>query len=208
MRGEIVALDLETTGLNRDEDDIIEIGAALFENGELRETFSTLVNPGRPIPDRITAITGIETDDLIGQPGIRSVAGPAGVYWDRPVLGHRVDFDLAFWHAMVATHNMPLDTYELASVLLPDTARYNLTHLTDQLDVNLEHAHRALDDALATGHLYWERGSGRWTCRWICRRSSRRGRPAMWSAAPVFQAALGAQQDGVHRGSARQAAQP
>src|SRR5690606_4340900 len=131
---------------------------ALFENGELRETFSTLVNPGRTIPERVTAITGIETDDLIGQPSIRSVLpGLEAFIGDRPVLGHRVDFDLGFLaRYSVATRNLPIDTYELASVLLPESARYNLTHLSDQLDVSLEHAHRALDDALATGHLYWE----------------------------------------------------
>src|SRR5690606_27094655 len=119
MRDAIVALDLETTGLNRDEDDIIEIGAALFENGELRDTFSTLVNPGRAIPERVTAITGIETDDLIGQPSIRSVLpGLEAFIGDRPVLGHRVDFDLGFLaRYSVATRNLPIDTYELASVL-------------------------------------------------------------------------------------------
>jgi len=193
MRGEIVALDLETTGLNRDEDDIIEIGAALFENGEVRETFSTLVNPGRPIPDRITAITGIETDDLIGQPSIRSVLPSLQAFiGDRPVLGHRVDFDLGFLARYdVAMHNMPLDTYELASVLLPDTARYNLTHLSDQLDVNLEHAHRALDDALATGHLYWELWQRALDLPLeILQEIVEAAGDLPWSAAPVFQAAL------------------
>ena len=193
MRDAIVALDLETTGLNRDEDAIIEIGAALFENGELRETFSTLVNPGRSIPDRVTAITGIHTEDLEGAPGIHAVLPALRAFiGDRPVLGHRVDFDLGFLARYgVATHNLALDTYELASVLLPDTARYNLTHLSDQLDVDLEHAHRALDDALATGHLYWELWQRALTLPLeILQEIVEAAGDLPWSAQPVFLAAL------------------
>jgi ATP-dependent DNA helicase DinG len=51
---------------------------------------------------------------------------------------------------------MPLDTYDLASVLLPTTPRYNLHSLTSAFDIELEDAHRALDDARAAGILYWE----------------------------------------------------
>ena len=68
MRDEFVALDLETTGLNQDEDEIIEIGAARFRDGELLDTYGTLINPGRNVPERVTAITGIRTDDVIDSP--------------------------------------------------------------------------------------------------------------------------------------------
>ncbi|MCZ2095495.1 MAG: DEAD/DEAH box helicase family protein [Anaerolineae bacterium] len=193
MRDAIVALDLETTGLNRDEDAIIEIGAAVFENGELRETFSTLVNPGRSIPDRVTAITGIRTEDLFGAPGIRDVLPALHAFiGSRPVLGHRVDFDLGFLARYgIATGNLALDTYELASVLLPDTARYNLAHLSDQFDVNLKHAHRALDDALATGHLYWELWQRALALPLeILQEIVEAAGDLPWSAQPVFLAAL------------------
>ncbi len=157
MRDAFVALDLETTGLNQAQDDIIEIGAALFREGELVDTFGTLVNPGRSVPERITAITGIHTDDLIGAPHIHEVLGDlrrfVGGY---PLVGHRVDFDLGFLARYdVGVNNVAVDTYELASVLLPTAPRYNLTSLTAQLGLELEHAHRALDDTIATGKLYW-----------------------------------------------------
>ncbi len=97
MRGVYVALDLETTGLNPEEDDIIEIGAARFEDGVVVETYGTLVNPGRSVPDRVSAITGIRTEDLIGQPeffqvrqALRNFVG------DAVIVGHNVEFDLAF----------------------------------------------------------------------------------------------------------------
>ncbi|NLX08096.1 MAG: DEAD/DEAH box helicase, partial [Chloroflexi bacterium] len=158
MRDVIVALDLETTGLNPEEDSIIEIGAALFEGGQVLDTFGTLINPGRSIPERVTAITGIRTDDLIGAPGLYEVLPDLRRFvGNHPVVGHNVEFDLGFLARHdVATRNLALDTYELAAVMMPTTPRYNLTSLTAQLDVELEHAHRALDDAVATGRLYWD----------------------------------------------------
>jgi len=193
MRDVIVALDLETTGLNRDEDAIIEIGAALFENGVVLDTFSTLVNPGRSIPERVSAITGIQTDDLLGAPNIREVLPALRAFiGTRPVVGHRVDFDLGFLARYgVATDNVAIDTYDLASVLLPDTARYNLAHLSDQFDVSLENAHRALSDALATGHLYWELWQRALALPLeILQEIVGAAGDLPWSARPVFLAAL------------------
>ncbi len=193
MRDAIVALDLETTGLNRDEDAIIEIGAALFENGVVLDTFSTLVNPGRSIPERVSAITGIQTDDLIGAPHIREVLPALRAFiGTHPVVGHRVDFDLGFLARYgVATDNVAIDTYDLASVLLPDTARYNLAHLSDQFDVSLENAHRALSDSLATGHLYWELWQRALDLPLaILQEIVEAAGDLPWSASPVFLAAL------------------
>jgi DNA polymerase III epsilon subunit-like protein len=58
-----VALDLETTGLDPDHDAIIEIGAVKFRGDEVLEAWSTLVRPERPIPYRITRLTGIRQDE-------------------------------------------------------------------------------------------------------------------------------------------------
>ncbi|MBN1200281.1 MAG: DEAD/DEAH box helicase family protein [Anaerolineae bacterium] len=157
MRDVIVALDLETTGLNKDEDSIIEIGAARFQDGELLDTFDTLVDPGCSVPERVTALTGIRSEDLINAPRVRDVLGDLRRFiGSAPLVGHRIEFDLGFLARYdVGMTNPALDTYELASVLLPTTPRYNLTHLTGLLGLDLEHAHRALDDAIATGRLYW-----------------------------------------------------
>ena len=158
MRGVYVALDLETTGLNPEEDDIIEIGAARFEDGALVETYGTLVNPGRSVPDRVSAITGIRTEDLIGQPEFFQVRQALRTFvGDSVIVGHNVEFDLAFLarHA-IGQSNLAIDTYDLASILLPTAPRYNLTSLTSQLGLVLENAHRALDDAAATGMMYWQ----------------------------------------------------
>ena len=59
MINTFVALDIETTGLNPAEDKIIEIGMAKISDGEIVDSYSTLVNPGIKISERITMITGI-----------------------------------------------------------------------------------------------------------------------------------------------------
>ena len=61
---DFVVIDLETTGLDPTQDKIIEIGAIRFVNGEEKETFETLINPERPIPDFITKLTGINDDHV------------------------------------------------------------------------------------------------------------------------------------------------
>ena len=63
-----VALDLETTGLNPDRDAIIEVGAVKYRDGEPVENFTTLVNPGRPVPYEVQQLTGIRDADLVGRP--------------------------------------------------------------------------------------------------------------------------------------------
>lgn len=193
MRDEFVALDLETTGLNQYEDDIIEIGAARFRDGELLDSFGTLINPGRNVPERITAITGIHTEDVVDAPSIRDVLSDLRRFvGDSPIIGHRVDFDLGFLSRYdIGTLNVAVDTYELASVMMPTAPRYNLNSLAAQLGLDLENAHRALDDAIAAGKLYWvlwERilNLPLGTLREIVEAS----RDQPWSARPVFEAAL------------------
>ena len=56
---EYISFDLETTGLNPEKDKITEIAASRFVNGEFTEEFTTLINPGIPIPKNISALTGI-----------------------------------------------------------------------------------------------------------------------------------------------------
>ena len=60
MSSTYVALDLETTGLDPEQDEITEVGAVRFEPGRPAEVFHTLVNPRRDVPYRIQLLTGIE----------------------------------------------------------------------------------------------------------------------------------------------------
>lgn len=157
MRDVIVAIDLETTGLDVAEAQIIEIGAVKFREHEILETYNTLVDPGSPVPAKVTAITHIRQKDIVGAPKIADVLPTLTAFiGDALLLGHNIDFDLRFFHKQgVLTNNSGIDTYELASVLLPTTPRYNLNALMQALNLSPEgNFHRALADAMATARVY------------------------------------------------------
>lgn len=157
MRGDLVALDLETTGLDIEQDSIIEIGAVRLRDGKIDEEFGVLVNPGFVIPAETTHITGIHQDDLRHAPLLTDVLPQVSDFvGNAPVIAHNVAFDMGFMRRFgILKQNLPLDTVELASILLPRVPRYGLSSLAEHFDIDLENAHRALDDARATAFLYW-----------------------------------------------------
>jgi predicted DnaQ family exonuclease/DinG family helicase len=148
---EYVALDLEMTGVDLETDDIIEVGAVRFTADGPRARFSTLVNPGRPLPRRIAALTGIRTEELAAAPPFTEVAERLVRFvGDAPVVGQHVDWDLAFLkkHGLVAAGPV-FDTAQIAELLLPGRPDYSLRSLARLLDVEFPVQHRALPDAEA-----------------------------------------------------------
>jgi ATP-dependent DNA helicase DinG len=152
----IVALDIETTGLDPQTDVIIEIGACRFSGHRIEDEFATLVNPARHIPEFITGLTGI-SDEMVRQaPQLREVLDELAAFiGDLPILGHNIQFDLAFFRKYKLFElNEHIDTFDLASILMPSASRYNLGSLVQQLGIALPANHRALDDARATQAVY------------------------------------------------------
>ncbi len=148
----IVALDIETTGLDPQKDAITEIGAVRFDGSRIEGEWSSLVNPGRPIPPFITQLTGITNAMVQGAPRIEDVLDDLAAFvGTAPILGQNIRFDLSFLrqHGLFKD-NQSLDTYDLASVLMPRAGRYNLGALGQQLNIPLPATHRALDDAKVT----------------------------------------------------------
>src|SRR5512142_802626 len=93
----IVALDIETTGLDPHSDSIIEIGAVRFNGARVEDEWTTLVNPGRSIPPFITQLTGINNEMVRNAPPLKAIIHElADFVGESPVLGHNVRFDLAF----------------------------------------------------------------------------------------------------------------
>ena len=92
-----VAVDLETTGLDPKKDRIIEIGAIRVENGEVAGEYQQLVNPGCPIPDFVSDLTGI-TDEMVEKaPMIGEVLDEFLKFCgELPIVGHQVMFDYRF----------------------------------------------------------------------------------------------------------------
>ncbi len=154
-----VALDIETTGLDPERDAILEIGAVRFKGRRIFDTFSQLVHPGRPIPFKIQQLTGITPADIEDAPPLHAVLPELGRFvGNNPILGHNINFDLSFIRKQgLLQQNIGIDTFELASILLPHASRYSLTALLKYLGVELPpdgQSHRALDDAQATRQLF------------------------------------------------------
>ena len=152
----IVSLDIETTGLDESRDSIIEVAAVKFNGRRVEAEFSTLVNPGKHIPDFISGLTGIDDAMVREAPRLRDIAPDLTAFVsDAPILGHNVKFDIGFLRkAGLFQFQQTLDTYELASVLMPAASRYNLGSLGQQLNIPLPATHRALDDARVTQACY------------------------------------------------------
>lgn len=159
---EFVVVDLETTGGSPATSAITEIGAVKVRGGECLGTFSTLVNPGMPIPPMITVLTGITEAMVLPAPPIAEVLpafleflGPATP--DRVLVGHNLRFDASFLDAALVAHDRPrlahtrVDTVALARRLLRDEVpNLKLATLARHVRASVPPTHRALDDARAT----------------------------------------------------------
>jgi len=157
-------LDLETTGTSPADCEITEVGALRFSGGELTGTFQTLVNPGKPIPPMITVLTGITHAMVVEAPRIGEVL-PSLLEFvgDAVIVGHNVRFDVSFLDAAAIRlgygklPNLSVDTLGLARRLVRDEVRHlDLATLAAHLRSPISPAHRALDDAQATAHVFWE----------------------------------------------------
>lgn len=152
MQKALVFLDLETTGLNPETDEIIEIGAVIVRDGQITDRFSTLVKPRGSVPFRITRLTGITDEMLSTAPGFDQVAVPLREFLgELTIAGHNVSFDISFLNRKlgIPLYNPVLDTMDLFQVTLPRAAGYRLEGISISLGINTGEAHRALNDAEA-----------------------------------------------------------
>ncbi len=155
-----IVLDIETTGISPEIEAITEIGAAKIVNGNIAETFSSLVNPNRPIPAKITALTGI-TDEMVAEALPIEDVMPSFIEFCEalPILGHNVNFDYSFLKTAASRLGLNfektgLDTLVLSRQFLEKQKSYSLTNLIEVFGLSRENAHRGLDDALATWQIY------------------------------------------------------
>jgi DNA polymerase III epsilon subunit family exonuclease len=146
-----VALDLETTGLHAEQDAILEIAAIKFQGATILEKMETLISPGRSIPFRVQRLTGITSQHVADAPGFESISRQLQQFLgDYPIVGHSIPFDAGFLRRRGLVRNNPLiDTFELATVLLPSLPSYNLGQVAEALDVPVTPGrHRAMVDTI------------------------------------------------------------
>ena len=160
LTGDFVVFDLETTGFSPVNDKIIEIGAVRVSGGKISERYSTFVNPGIHIPDRITELTTITDSMVADAPPIERVLPEfLDFIGDCALVAHNAGFDHGFLREKageqgIVTDFTVVDTVGLARVLFPDLAKFKLNHIAKKLKISLENHHRAVDDAGATAEIF------------------------------------------------------
>lgn len=155
-------VDVETTGGSATDGAITEVGAVRIRGGVCEGTFSTLVDPGRPIPREITALTGISAETVADAPPFRSVVDDiADFVGDAVIVGHNIRYDIGFLAAEFERAGRPrlgnrsVCTLALARRLVRDEVPdCRLGTLAACLRLDHRPSHRALDDALATTDLF------------------------------------------------------
>ncbi len=151
-----VALDVETTGLVAGVDEIIEVAAVRFRGDEVLETYSQFVRPRQSLPLKITRLTGITAEHLARAPRFNAIgADLARFIGSHPIVGHSVNFDLGMLRAQGMNFAQPVyDTFELATLLVPQAPIYRLGALADHLGIPHPEDHRALNDALVAAQVF------------------------------------------------------
>ena len=156
-----VVVDVETTGARPwSGDRVTEIAAVVVRNGEISEVFETLVNPQRPIPPMITALTNISWAMVKDAPLFRDVCDRVlAVMSGNVFVAHNAAFDWRFVTAEVSRANgqqlagRQLCTVRLARKLLPHLRSRSLDHVAAYYGVDIAARHRAAGDAVATAHV-------------------------------------------------------
>lgn len=160
LTDDFVVFDLETTGFSPVDDRIIEIGAVRVSGGKISERYSSFVNPGIHIPERITELTSITDDMVKDAPPVEEVLPEfLDFVGDNVLVAHNAGFDHGFIRAKAKeqgreTDFTVVDTVGMARVLLQDLAKFKLDHVAKKLKISLENHHRAVDDAGATAEIF------------------------------------------------------
>lgn len=157
-----VVFDLETTGMSPDKDEIVEISAIKVKDGEIVDEFSSLVNPGMPIPAGASSVNGITDDMVADAPGFEEVFELFLEFIGEEVLvGHNIaGFDMHFLYRYAKQYwdktldNNYVDTVVIAKKCFPQMAHRRLTDLAAHYKLNTEGAHRALFDCEMNQKVY------------------------------------------------------
>ncbi|WP_332648956.1 ATP-dependent DNA helicase DinG [Lysinibacillus sp. 54212] len=160
-------VDLETTGHSpANGDRMIQIAIVIMKDWCIEKTFTSFIHPGKKIPLYIQDLTNIRDEHVADALPFEAHADTIYELLQGAVfVAHNTEFDLSFLQAEFKRAGLPqwigktIDTVELAKILFPMSLSYKLGDLANDLNIPLQQAHRADDDAKATALLLkacWE----------------------------------------------------
>lgn len=155
-----VVFDVETTGLSAVYNKLIQVAASKMHKGNVIEQFDEFIDPGHPLSEFTTQLTGITDDMVRGSKPLEQVLKEFQAFCQGSILvAHNATFDVGFMNMNYQRHHLPvikqpvIDTLEFARNLYPEFKRHGLGPLTKRFQVSLESHHLANFDAEATGRL-------------------------------------------------------
>ncbi len=158
-----IAFDLETTGTVPGVDQIVEIGAVRFIDGQPEAVFATLIDPKRPIPAGASAVNKIYDHMVVGKPTIDTVLQAFTEFCGSDILvAHNAPFDAQFLTAdykkfeFATPAGTILDTLPIARKVFTGLPNYKLGTLVQHLKIPTADFHRAEEDASYAGKLFLE----------------------------------------------------
>lgn len=157
-----ICIDCETTGLDPQQDRVIEVAVMCFDAGQVYEQMETLVNPECEIPETSIAIHHITPDMVQGKPTIAEVLPEVlRMIGNHIIVGHGVGFDIDILAVAAERHAIPckirqnlyLDTLRMAR-LYGESPINSLEHLRKHFNIPLEGAHRAMSDVIVNREVF------------------------------------------------------
>lgn len=151
-----VSIDLEMTSARPENQEVIEIAVVKFRGEQVLDSWSTLIRPNASLPYNVQVLTGIDPLMLTQAPVLGDVARHLKSFvGSHPLVAHSVGTDVACLKRQgVILDNPQFDTFELASILLPQMASYGLASLADHFAIDFPQQHRANHDSLVTKTLF------------------------------------------------------